>query len=897
MASRICMNTSCGANTTVQWKKGWELKSGEIADLCFNCGSAYENLVYCDTFHSEETGWRECSLCNKRLHCGCSASVPFIEIQDFGGVWCISCAQSACCHSTRRDGISNEAQTSRTYSSISDAHNTQLNSMLETDNIGNRNLLSLRNMVETNVPRYLPQPHSDLSNGSFGHLEPETKQTVGVGLGFPKLSQALNGQAAHAQPSNDKSKGAVKDIREPQVPSLRISLRSPSETSNFGFSFSDGVEEGEKTRSSLLQAGQRPRHILPKPPKSHVTKASDPNKSPFSSMRVARPPAEGRLRSQLLPRYWPRITDQELQKLSGDLNSTIVPLFEKILSASDASRIGRLVLPKACAEAYFPSINQSEGLPLKIQDVKGNEWTFQFRFWPNNNSRMYVLEGVTPCIQSMQLQAGDTVTFSRIDPGGKLVIGYRKASNTVEMQDPQISSANPNGAASGESFYSDTTDGLSTANGLSVRGGKDNHLSSLPEQSNMVSGTAAWNKNEKLKDKVNEDPSQQPRLTLDKKRMRNISSKSKRLLMHAEDAMELRLTWEETQDLLRPPPHVDPNIVVVEEFEFEEYSEPPVFGKRTFFTSRFSGGEEQWAQCDTCSKWRKLPADILLPPKWTCSDNIWDSSMSSCPAPEEINSKELENVLRISKDMKKRRVTESPNPGQGSEPCGLDALATAATLGDHDEPSAGATTRHPRHRPGCTCIVCIQPPSGKGKHKPSCVCNVCLTVKRRFKTLMMRKKKRQCERDAAEMAQQKNQNQPVNKSPQDVTLKNDHLENEKCQGEILTEEGGESSGKGHIDLNSHPTREEDATVDPQRSMGMMSLAQAASVPSDAYMNVNVLANLLCEKQTGTDPCLLRQVNGDAVGCLPDEECRSSGVKEQANCNGDDEGSKERTQDQ
>ena len=32
------------------------------------------------------------------------------------------------------------------------------------------------------------------------------------------------------------------------------------------------------------------------------------------------------------------------------LNSTIVPLFEKVLSASDAGRIGRLVLPKACAE-------------------------------------------------------------------------------------------------------------------------------------------------------------------------------------------------------------------------------------------------------------------------------------------------------------------------------------------------------------------------------------------------------------------------------------------------------------------------------------------------------------------------------------------------------------------
>lgn len=49
---------------------------------------------------------------------------------------------------------------------------------------------------------------------------------------------------------------------------------------------------------------------------------------------------------------------------------------------------------------------------MKIQDIKGKEWVFQFRFWPNNNSRMYVLEGVTPCIQSMQLQAGDTGNFS-----------------------------------------------------------------------------------------------------------------------------------------------------------------------------------------------------------------------------------------------------------------------------------------------------------------------------------------------------------------------------------------------------------------------------------------------------------------------------------------------------
>lgn len=32
----------------------------------------------------------------------------------------------------------------------------------------------------------------------------------------------------------------------------------------------------------------------------------------------------------------------------------------------------------------------------------------------------------------------------------------------------------------------------------------------------------------------------------------------------------------------------------------------------------------QWVQCEDCSKWRKIPADALLPSKWTCSENLWD---------------------------------------------------------------------------------------------------------------------------------------------------------------------------------------------------------------------------------------------------------------------------------
>ncbi|XP_074267800.1 B3 domain-containing transcription repressor VAL1-like isoform X2 [Silene latifolia] len=791
--------------------------------------------------------------------CATSASASFLEIQDFGGVWCTTCARSAASHSVMRDGISCKGQTLTKNNNTCGLQNSQITSKPDSVNLGNGSILALGNIVQNNGLSYLPHPHTDLMDGICGQpkLEASCPQQA-LGLGFPDDSYGLNGPAVCAPANEDKNNTVVKDIRGPQIPSLNINLQSPSKTSNFAISFLSGVEDGDKSRPALCQSGQKPRHILPKPPKSNPSKGVDASKVPYTPMRVARPPAEGRLKNQLLPRYWPRITDQELQKLSGELNSTIVPLFEKILSASDASRIGRLVLPKACAETYFPSINHSEGLPLKVQDVKGNEWTFQFRFWPNNNSRMYVLEGVTPCIQAMELQAGDTVTFSRIDPGGKLVIGYRKASNALEIQETQTSLVNPNGVPSGESLCHDVTDGLATDNGpsgLHLTRDLENHLTFLPEQLETLNGDTVLNKYEKLS-MASKDASQQPNLAPLKKRMRDISSKSKRSIMHNEDAVEIRLSWEDTQDLLRPPPNAEPNIVLVEDIEFEEYNEPPVFGKRTYFTAaRLSGVQEQWAQCDNCSKWRKLPADVRLPPKWTCSSNIWDLSRSSCDTLEEMSSKELESVFRFKKDFKKQKVLESPESFIRYESSGLDALATAATLGDHAEPSAGATTRHPRHRPGCSCIVCIQPPSGKGKHKSSCVCNVCLTVKRRFKTLMMRKKKRQCERDA-ELAKQKSHDRPIKGSPPVKNPSTDGvIVDEVCpKNDILVKKQsvGESCSKDGIDLNCHPIREDGSKGVVQPSKASTSPAQTAKDPSDIYMNPNELGNLLQKQPTNND---------------------------------------------
>lgn len=41
--------------------------------------------------------------------------------------------------------------------------------------------------------------------------------------------------------------------------------------------------------------------------------------------------------------------------------------------------------------------------------------------------------------------------------------------------------------------------------------------------------------------------------------------------MHSDDAMELRITWEEAQELLRPSPTAEPTVVIVEDHEFEEF--------------------------------------------------------------------------------------------------------------------------------------------------------------------------------------------------------------------------------------------------------------------------------------------------------------------------------------
>ncbi|XP_021836215.1 B3 domain-containing transcription repressor VAL2 isoform X2 [Spinacia oleracea] len=831
MGSKTCMNILCGTTSSAEWRTGWNLRSGELANLCDKCGSTFERQIYCEEYHADDSGWRECVTCSKRLHCGCIASLALIELLDCGGVRCIGCARisdpSLSLNAGKCEGSGPCDVTEKSAGPK-----------------------QLGNYKENNWSNQLSIMQNSNSNLAFGLLKQEELSLPPAQAGTTWISNLAQSSMGSFQKTrfdvSTSSMQAKDNYGAITHPNLNIALGIP--TGNLQATSSaivDGMEQ--RKMSDTFHQGFTSPNLLPTPPKLAFSPVPDTNPVVIPQIRVARPPVEGRGRHQLLPRYWPRITDQELQQITGDSNCTIVPLFEKVLSASDAGRIGRLVLPKACAEAYFPPISQPEGLPIKIQDVKGKEWLFQFRFWPNNNSRMYVLEGVTPCIQSMQLQAGDTVTFSRMDPEGKLVMGFRKASNSGSVQ--------------------------------SMKGSTDAHMNALSRQLDSSGGNVPWNNSEKCNERTEEVT-----LTLERKKSRNIGSKSKRLLIDNQDVLALRLTWEEVQGMLRPPQSARPSVVVIEDYEFEEYEEPPVFGKSSIFTARPSGAVEQWAQCDNCSKWRRLPGDILLPPKWTCADNAWDQSRCFCSASEELGPRELENLRHLSKDSAKRRMVMASRMAQEQESSGLNALASAAVLGDNtNDPgtsSVAATTRHPRHRPGCSCIVCIQPPSGKGKHKSTCTCTVCMTVKRRFKTLMMRKKKRQSEQEA-EIALKNYQKQIPKEDVKADVENNDksHLEDRnKTEDELhvgptqTNNDGGQNpmsllaeSGKS-LDLNFHPEREEDLRMRSAPS-SLTNLLQLASLPLEAYMKQSGLASLSAEQQASS-ASLLGQTGEKAIDEYP-----------------------------
>lgn len=334
MGSNICMNGLCGVTTSPEWKRGWATKSGGYATLCYNCGTAYENVVYCERFHLNESGWRECKFCEKPIHCGCIVSKYLHDYLDFGGIACIICLRAMANRSLRplqssSDDIRNGFGTVTPMSSWQSA---AVGSRISGISADKGKLAQLSEAVEKHQLFPSTPSHKVDPTLSIGQVKREnivlTAGEVGTGFSstevrsvFPHATQKSNPSSMFAKPDNSRPTLGLKDMYESLAQaSLNFSLGGPQGTSNSGMSNPGGVvESSEPDKVPPFKQGQRTRHILPKPPKPGLSAQSpQANKGAPQQTRVARPPAEGRGRNQLLPRYWPKITDQELEQISGE---------------------------------------------------------------------------------------------------------------------------------------------------------------------------------------------------------------------------------------------------------------------------------------------------------------------------------------------------------------------------------------------------------------------------------------------------------------------------------------------------------------------------------------------------------------------------------------------------
>ncbi|GIL62714.1 hypothetical protein Vafri_16885 [Volvox africanus] len=125
-------------------------------------------------------------------------------------------------------------------------------------------------------------------------------------------------------------------------------------------------------------------------------------------------------------------------------------IFEKALTASDVSGGGRVVVPKSVAEQYFPRLDQPSGVTISAADLDGRSYTFKWRFWVNNSSRMYLLEGAGELHRNYGLEVGDVMVFAQ-KPDGSLVVAGRIAIKSDLLKKAPAKRPTAASAASGGS--------------------------------------------------------------------------------------------------------------------------------------------------------------------------------------------------------------------------------------------------------------------------------------------------------------------------------------------------------------------------------------------------------------------------------------------------------------
>ncbi|MCL7029867.1 hypothetical protein MKW94_002431 [Papaver nudicaule] len=113
-----------------------------------------------------------------------------------------------------------------------------------------------------------------------------------------------------------------------------------------------------------------------------------------------------------------------------------VLLVQKELRNTDVGNLGRIVIPKKDAEANLPPLEAKDGIMLQMEDMNSShEWKFKYRYWPNNKSRMYVMENTGDFVKTHNLQTGDLFIVYKEENSGKYIVRGKKGTRPVYAGD------------------------------------------------------------------------------------------------------------------------------------------------------------------------------------------------------------------------------------------------------------------------------------------------------------------------------------------------------------------------------------------------------------------------------------------------------------------------------
>ncbi|KAL6839993.1 hypothetical protein ACP4OV_029803 [Aristida adscensionis] len=276
------------------------------------------------------------------------------------------------------------------------------------------------------MPPVVPQPFSPGFAGQYpaaaGHAM-ATQRMAGVETSATKearkkrMARQRRLNCLQQQRSQQLNLGQIHGAAHAQEPSPRAAHSAPVTPSAGGWGF--WSPSGQQVQNPLSKSNS----ARAKPP------TPSPEAAPAPPAKPAAPPANRRDESPQ------RSTPSDKRQGAKAAERNLRFLLQKVLKQSDVGSLGRIVLPKKEAEMHLPELTTRDGISIPMEDIGTSQvWNMRYRFWPNNKSRMYLLENTGEFVRYNELQEGDFIVIYSDSKSGKYLIRGVKVRPAAQEQ-------------------------------------------------------------------------------------------------------------------------------------------------------------------------------------------------------------------------------------------------------------------------------------------------------------------------------------------------------------------------------------------------------------------------------------------------------------------------------